>query len=101
MLKNSPNIEEIALYDCIETRPLATELSHIDTRCRVNSYKGRIKEALCEAQIVAIVAANSKACPDYKSRFKANAVIVFELIAMCAKYCPKVGFFDAEFSKFS
>lgn len=92
MLKNSPVFDDLALYDMpCSTTGLCLELSHIDTKCRVCSFKGRIQEALEGAHVVVIVASAPRmsSC-DMTTMFKPNAQIMFDLIASCAKYCPKV-----------
>lgn len=40
LLKQSPLVDLLSLYDMDETFGLAMDLSHIDTRCRVQAYSG-------------------------------------------------------------
>lgn len=90
LLKNSPQIDELLLYDIVNTKSLSVELSQIDTRCSVTSCRNRISEALDNAQIVVIVAcAPCISDSDFDTQFQPNASIVFELMSAVARYCPK------------
>lgn len=40
MLKQSPHIEELAMYDINNVNSIGTELAFMDTKCRVTSAKG-------------------------------------------------------------
>lgn len=41
MLKQSPLIDELCVYDVRNTCAFAMELGHIDTQCTVSSYSGK------------------------------------------------------------
>lgn len=41
MLKQSPYIDELAMYDIDNVNSIATELAYMDTKCRITSAKGR------------------------------------------------------------
>lgn len=41
MLKQSPLIDEICLYDIKNTEGIAGELNHIDTNCKVTGFWGK------------------------------------------------------------
>lgn len=90
MLKNSPLVDSLALYDKMSTQSLCEELSHIDTRCYVCSRKNRLKDALDGAQIVVITAcAPGVSMGDLPSQLNPNAAIMLELMASVARYCSK------------
>lgn len=41
MLKQSPLIDELCVYDIKPTCGFAMELGHVDTKCKVSSYTGK------------------------------------------------------------
>ena len=40
MLKQSPLIQELALYDITNTRGVSMDISHVNTKCKVAGYIG-------------------------------------------------------------
>lgn len=84
LLKQSPSVDEIALYDIYSTCGYGMELSHIDTRCRVCSYSGRhmLAEALMGSKVVVILARNE--CDSFEN----NAPIVIEIALQICNVCP-------------
>lgn len=40
MLKQSPLIDELCVYDVLPTCGFALELAHVDTKCKVSAYSG-------------------------------------------------------------
>ncbi|XP_056639721.1 malate dehydrogenase, mitochondrial-like [Diorhabda sublineata] len=58
LLKQSPYIGELRLYDANKTiRGIAEDLSHIDTKAQIKSFSGQmvLKDAITDANIVVIV----------------------------------------------
>ncbi|CRK99511.1 CLUMA_CG012830, isoform A [Clunio marinus] len=75
LLKNSPLVSELSLYDIVHTPGVAADLSHIDT---------------ANADIVIIPAGvPRKPGMTRDDLFNTNASIVRDLAAGCAKACPK------------
>ena len=58
LLKQSPLISKLALYDIVATPGVAADLSHIETRAQVSSHLGpeQIDSSLQECDIVVIPA---------------------------------------------
>ncbi|KAJ8678232.1 hypothetical protein QAD02_014019 [Eretmocerus hayati] len=52
LLKQSPLVTELSLYDIVNTPGIAADLSHIDTACRVKGYTGpdQLRESLAGVQ---------------------------------------------------
>lgn len=93
-LKQSSIVDELALYDIKSTRGLAVELSHIDTRCKVNVYDSEepsLFEVLDDAKIVMITAGKSLSAGCLSDEIiKENADILSDLIPDVVKHCPNV-----------
>ncbi|KIW96979.1 malate dehydrogenase, NAD-dependent [Cladophialophora bantiana CBS 173.52] len=96
LCKISPVIDELALFDVVNTPGVAADLSHISS-VAVRDFKGEKPEteeakkaALTGADIVIIPAGvPRKPGMTRDDLFKINAGIVKGLIEACAKYCPK------------
>lgn len=58
LLKQSPIISELSLYDIVHTPGVAADLSHIDTPATVTGYNGaeNLEKALQNADVVIIPA---------------------------------------------
>lgn len=92
LLKNSPLVTELSLYDIVHTPGVAADLSHIETRSKVTGYNGQenLEKALSGADIVIIPAGvPRKPGMTRDDLFNTNASIVRDLAAGCAKACPK------------
>lgn len=92
LLKNSPLVTELSLYDIVHTPGVAADLSHIDTRSKVVGYNGpeNLEKALQNADVVIIPAGvPRKPGMTRDDLFNTNASIVRDLAAACAKACPK------------
>ncbi|KAL1374130.1 hypothetical protein pipiens_004999 [Culex pipiens pipiens] len=92
LLKNSPLVTELSLYDIVHTPGVAADLSHIETRSKVTGYNGpeNLEKALAGADIVIIPAGvPRKPGMTRDDLFNTNASIVRDLAAGCAKACPK------------
>lgn len=53
LLKQSPLVSELSLYDIVNTPGVAADLSHIDTPAKVKAYTGpeQLKDSLKGAQV--------------------------------------------------
>ncbi|XP_067015149.2 malate dehydrogenase, mitochondrial [Anabrus simplex] len=92
LLKQSPLVTELSLYDIVHTPGVAADLSHIDTFSKVTGYNGpeQLKDALKGADIVIIPAGvPRKPGMTRDDLFNTNASIVRDLAAACAEACPK------------
>ncbi|KAG9492690.1 hypothetical protein GDO78_000927 [Eleutherodactylus coqui] len=92
LLKNSPLISNLALYDIANTPGVAADLSHIETRAKVTGYIGaeQLPESLKDADVVVIPAGvPRKPGMTRDDLFNTNASIVATLTEACAKTCPE------------
>ncbi|CCH59739.1 hypothetical protein TBLA_0B09220 [Henningerozyma blattae CBS 6284] len=91
LLKNNEYIDELALYDIRLSQGVATDLSHINTNCRVQGYgKDQLSKALEGCDVVVIVAGIPRK-PGMKrdDLFSINAGIVKGLVLEVGRYCPE------------
>ncbi|VVT44098.1 uncharacterized protein SAPINGB_P000301 [Magnusiomyces paraingens] len=93
LLKLSPYVTDLALYDVVNSPGVAADLSHISTEGEVKGYlpaDGGLEKALTGADIVVIPAGiPRKPGMTRDDLFKINAGIVRDLIEGVAKYSPK------------
>ncbi|XP_075709102.1 malate dehydrogenase, mitochondrial [Rhinoderma darwinii] len=92
LLKNSPLISNLSLYDIAHTPGVAADLSHIETRAKVTGYIGaeQLAESLKGADVVVIPAGvPRKPGMTRDDLFNTNASIVATLTDACAKTCPE------------
>nr|XP_033777245.1 malate dehydrogenase, mitochondrial isoform X1 [Geotrypetes seraphini] len=92
LLKNSPLVSDLALYDIAHTPGVAADLSHIETRAKVSGYLGpeQLPETLKDCEVVVIPAGvPRKPGMTRDDLFNTNATIVATLTEACAKYCPE------------
>jgi len=93
LLKNSPLVTELALFDVVNTPGVAADLSHIATPAKVTGHlkaDDGIKRALAGADIVVIPAGiPRKPGMTRDDLFKINAGIVKGLIQDIADNCPE------------
>uniref|UniRef100_H2YZK0 Malate dehydrogenase, mitochondrial n=1 Tax=Ciona savignyi TaxID=51511 RepID=H2YZK0_CIOSA len=92
LLKQTPGVKHLALYDIAHTPGVAADLSHIDTAAKVTGHTGpdEIGECLTGCDVVVIPAGvPRKPGMTRDDLFTTNASIVAELSKACAKYCPK------------
>ncbi|KAI8262793.1 malate dehydrogenase [Colletotrichum sp. SAR11_239] len=81
LLKSSPLVSDLRLYDVVHAVGVATDLNHIDTPAPVKGYlpeNDGLQEALSGAEVVLISA----------DLFKTNASIIADLATGVAKFCP-------------
>lgn len=104
LCKISTLIDDLALFDVVNTPGVAADLSHISSKAKIDGYvaadgdfKGEKQEtedakkaALTGADVVIIPAGvPRKPGMTRDDLFKINAGIVKGLVEACAKYCPK------------
>lgn len=96
LLKNSPLVTELALYDVVAAPGVAADLSHISTPAKVTGYlpaDDGLKKALTGADIVVCPAGlPRKPGMTRDDLFQKNASIVQTLAEGCAQYCPNAFF---------
>jgi len=92
LLKLSKYVDELALYDVVNSPGVAADLSHICTSGAVQGYLPKddgLKNALNGADIVVIPAGiPRKPGMTRDDLFKINAGIIRDLMEGVAKYCP-------------
>jgi len=93
LLKNSPLVDELALYDVVNAPGVAADLSHISTKAKVTGFlpaDDGLEKTLTGADIVVIPAGiPRKPGMTRDDLFKINAGIVHDLVEGVAKFCPK------------
>ncbi|KAJ5715041.1 malate dehydrogenase [Penicillium malachiteum] len=93
LLKASPLIDELALYDVVNTPGVAADLSHISSTAKITGYLPKddgLKNALTGADIVVIPAGiPRKPGMTRDDLFKINAGIVRDLATGIAAHSPK------------
>lgn len=95
LLKQSPLISHLSLFDIAHTPGVAADLSHIETRAKVTGHIGDAQLAECvkDADVVIIPAGvPRKPGMTRDDLFNTNASIVANLIDVCAKNCPNAMF---------
>ncbi|BDD56490.1 hypothetical protein MPDQ_006425 [Monascus purpureus] len=93
LLKASPLVDELSLYDVVNTPGVAADLSHISTAAKISGYLPKddgLKSALTGADIVVIPAGiPRKPGMTRDDLFKINAGIVRDLVKGIAEFSPK------------
>jgi len=92
LLKLSPLISDLSLYDIQHTKGVGADLSHIETRAKVKAYVGKdeLADALKGMDLVVIPAGvPRKPGMTRDDLFNTNATIVADLVTACAKNCPR------------
>uniref|UniRef100_A0A1B6FAK0 Malate dehydrogenase n=1 Tax=Cuerna arida TaxID=1464854 RepID=A0A1B6FAK0_9HEMI len=93
LLKQSPYLSQLSLYDIANTPGVAADLSHIDTPTEVRGFMGgtdMAREALKGAAVVIIPAGvPRKPGMTRDDLFNTNASIVRDLALAIADVCPK------------
>jgi len=103
LCKISTLIDELSLFDVVNTPGVAADLSHISSKAKIDGYvaeKGDFKgekEGTEQAKKAALTGADVVIIPAGVPRkpgmtrddlFKINAGIVKDLVVACSKYCP-------------
>ncbi|KAF3925770.1 hypothetical protein ABW20_dc0100952 [Dactylellina cionopaga] len=95
LLAISPLVDELSLYDVVNTPGVGADLSHINSKAKITSYlpgedKTGLENALTGCDIVVIPAGiPRKPGMTRDDLFKINAGIVRDLVTGVAKFCPK------------
>jgi len=93
LLKSSPLIDELALYDVVNTPGVAADLSHISSPAKITGYLPKddgMKKAFTGADIIVIPAGiPRKPGMTRDDLFKINAGIVRDLVKGAAEFAPK------------
>lgn len=92
LLKNSPLVEKLSVYDIAHSKGVAADLSHIETKAQVKGYAGEaeLHDALVGMDVVVIPAGvPRKPGMTRDDLFNVNASIVATLSAAIAKACPQ------------
>lgn len=92
LLKASPMINHLALYDVANTAGVAADLGHINSRARVTAHQGMDQLADCvkDSHVVVIPAGvPRKPGMTRDDLFNTNASIVRDLCKVCAEVAPK------------
>jgi len=92
LLKQSPLVDHLSLYDIQHTKGVGADLSHIETKARVNAYVGQeqLHESLAGANVVVIPAGvPRKPGMTRDDLFNINATIVADIATAIAKVCPE------------
>lgn len=92
LLKQSPLVTELSLYDIVHTVGVAADLSHIDSNAKVKGYNGpdQLRDALKGAEVIIIPAGvPRKPGMTRDDLFNTNASIVRDLIQASAEVAPK------------
>lgn len=92
LMKLSPYVSELSLYDIAGTPGVAADVSHINSKATVKGYAGEEElGAALEGADVVIIPAGVPRKPGMTrdDLFKINAGIVKTLVEACGKHCPK------------
>ncbi|EPS41210.1 hypothetical protein H072_4910 [Dactylellina haptotyla CBS 200.50] len=94
LLAISPLVDELSLYDVVNTPGVGADLSHINSKAKVTAFLPEdgagLERALTGCDIVVIPAGiPRKPGMTRDDLFKINAGIVRDLVTGVAKFCPK------------
>jgi len=92
LLKNSPLVSKLSLYDIVHTPGVAADLSHINSKAAVSAFVGADQlEASLEGAEVVVIPAGVPRKPGMTrdDLFNTNASIVATIAKACAKVCPE------------
>lgn len=92
LLKQSPLISHLSLFDIVHTPGVAADLSHINSRAKITGHVGndQLDDSLKSCDVVVIPAGvPRKPGMTRDDLFHTNASIVRDLVDACAKNCPK------------
>lgn len=91
LLKRSPLVTHLSLYDVVGSAGVAADLSHICSPAGVSGHKKEALAASLEGADIVIIPAGVPRKPGMTrdDLFNTNATIVKNLITECAQVCPK------------
>jgi len=91
LIKNSPLVTELSLFDIVHTPGVAADLSHIESPAKVTGYVGpdQLADSLKGCEVVVIPAGvPRKPGMTRDDLFNTNASIVAGIAKACAENCP-------------
>ncbi|KAL6449852.1 MDH1 Malate dehydrogenase [Candida maltosa Xu316] len=89
LLKLNPNVTELALFDIVNAKGVAADLSHINTPAVVKGYQPKDKSALTGTDLVIIPAGvPRKPGMTRADLFNINASIIRDLVANIGRVAP-------------
>lgn len=92
LVKRSPIVSHLALYDIANVVGVAADLSHIDTSVKVSAHQGpkELADAVKDSHVILIPAGvPRKPGMTRDDLFNTNASIVLDLCKVCAEVAPK------------
>lgn len=92
LLKASPAVSHLALYDVANTAGVAADLSHINSKAKVTAHQGMDQLADCvKGSHIVVIPAGVPRKPGMTrdDLFNTNASIVRDLCKVCAEVAPK------------
>jgi len=92
LIKQSPLVNQLSLFDVQHTKGVGADLSHIETKCKVKAFVGyeQLHDSLVGADVVVIPAGvPRKPGMTRDDLFNVNATIVADLTTAAAKACPE------------
>ncbi|MCL4148971.1 UNVERIFIED_CONTAM: hypothetical protein GTU68_039973 [Idotea baltica] len=91
LLKNSPLVTKLSLYDIVHTPGVAADLSHIESKAKVTGFVGPDQLNSLKGSEVVVIPAGVPRKPGMTrdDLFNTNASIVANLAKACAKACPE------------
>jgi len=92
LLKQSPLVDELSLYDIQHTKGVGADLTHIESKCKVSAFVGpdQLHDSLRGVNVVVIPAGvPRKPGMTRDDLFNVNATIVADLATAVAKVCPE------------
>ncbi|KFZ14214.1 hypothetical protein V501_03353 [Pseudogymnoascus sp. VKM F-4519 (FW-2642)] len=93
LLKTSPLVSALSLYDIVHAPGVAIDLNHIDTPAPVNGFLAAddgLRKALTGADLVVIPAGIARKPGMTRDQlFETNASVIRDLVTEVAKVCPK------------
>lgn len=92
LIKASPMVSHLALYDVANTAGVAADLSHINSKARITAHQGPGELADCvkDSHVIVIPAGvPRKPGMTRDDLFNTNASIVRDLCKVCAEVAPK------------
>ncbi|XP_045473871.1 malate dehydrogenase, mitochondrial-like [Harmonia axyridis] len=92
LLKQSPLIDELCIYDVRACKGFVHELNHIDTRCTVTGHCGKcnLGKALQNSRIIVMLMSVTKgSIQNYSAQFEQNAPLVQCITEFIGNCSPK------------
>lgn len=86
LIKQSPLVNELSLYDIAHTKGVAADLSHIDSKCKTTGFVGKeqLHDALVGADVVVIPAGVPRKPGEFKLK-PSSLIDLFKFHFFCLK----------------